>query len=134
MRGFSTKYNQVAPKSPKLKSNDSLYGKSNRNLLKKSLRWLLKTCRSILFVLGAYLVVSFFYYFHDSTQHFINGDGKSTEIQITKTSDKFNIISCSIVGNDKLSIEAYRWKIFEYLCCIIVSNVICSIVIEIIDE
>lgn len=134
MRGFSTKHNQVATKSPKLKSNDSLYGNSNRNLLKKSLRWLLKTCRSILFVLGAYLVVSFFYYFHDSTQHFINEDGKTTEVQITKTSDKINIISCSIIGNEELSLKAYRMKLFESLCCIIVCNIVCSIVIVIIDE
>lgn len=137
MRGYSTKYNQITPKPPKLESNNSQDRNSNRNLLKESFNWLLKICRMILIVFGIYLMVSFFYYSKNSvidTEHFCNAEGTSTEVQILKTSDKFNIISCGAIGNDELSLKAYRWKLFEYLCCIIVCNVICSIVIVIIDE
>lgn len=137
MRGYSTKYNQITPKPPKLKANNSQDRNSNRNLLKENFNWLLKICRMILIVFGIYLMVSFFYYSNYSvieTEHFCNADGKSTEVQIIKTSDIFNIISCSVIGNDELSLKAYRWKLFEYLCCIIVCNVVCSIVIVIIDE
>ena len=137
MRGYSTKYNQITPKPPKLESNNSQDRNSNRNLLKESFNWLLKICRMILIVFGIYLMVSFFYYSKNSvidTEHFCNAEGTFTEVQILKTSDKFNIISCGVVGNDELSLKAYRWKLFEYLCCIIVCNVICSIVIVIIDE
>ena len=139
MRGYSpnTKYNQITPKPPKLESNNSQDRNSNRNLLKESFYWLLKICRMILIVFGIYLMVSFFCYSKNSvidTEHFCNADGKSTEVQIIKTSDKFNIISCSVIGNDELSLKAYRWKLFEYLCCIIVCSVVCSIIIVIIDE
>ena len=139
MRGYSTntKYNQITPKPPKFESNNSQDRNSNRNLLKESFYWLLKICRMILIVFGIYLMVSFFYYSKNSvidTEHVCNAYGTSTEVLIIKTSDKFNIISCSVIGNDELSIKAYRWKLFEYLCCIIVCSVVCSIIIVIIDE
>lgn len=137
MRGYSTKGNQIAPKPPKLNSNDSQERNSNRNILKVSFNWLLKICRMILIVFGIYLMGSFFYYSKNSiidTENFCSADGASTDVQITETSDKFNIISCSIIGNEELSLKAYRWKLFDYLCCIIVCNVVCSIIIVIIDE
>ena len=62
MRGYSTKGNQIAPKPPKLNSNDSQERNSNRNILKVSFNWLLRICRMILIVFGIYLMGSFFYY------------------------------------------------------------------------
>lgn len=60
MRGYSTKGNQIAPKPPKMNSNDSQDRNSNRNILKVSFNWLLRICRMILIVFGIYLMVSFF--------------------------------------------------------------------------
>ena len=52
MRGYSTKGNQIAPKPPKMNSNDSQDRNSNRNILKVSFNWLLRICRMILIVFG----------------------------------------------------------------------------------
>ena len=91
MRGYSTKGNQIAPKPPKLISNDSQERNSNRNILKVNFNWLLKICRMILIVFGIYLMGSFFYYSKNSiidTENFCSAYGTSTEVKIIKTSDQ----------------------------------------------
>lgn len=149
MRGYSTKNNQQAPKTPELKSNDLQDRNTNRNTQKESSGWLLKICKKgfgwllnmchvILFVFGIYLIVSFFVYskdsFIDTECFFSHSDGASVEAQIIKTSDEFNIISFDAIENDELSLKGYRFKLFLCLCCVFVCDLACCFVIAIIED